>query len=112
MRSCSFTIWRRVASSALGDSSSATCLSICSNSCCASSPASNNCAGDEAAVRYDIIAFRFHHDHEITLTFHVKQHPGFALAFHEKRMQIVDCGFAGGFKRHPDADCSREWDFG
>src|SRR5207249_7636153 len=46
-------------------------------------------AGDKIAVWFDIIAFRFHHHHEITLAFHVKQYLGFSLAFGKKRMKSV-----------------------
>ena len=56
-------------------------------------------AGDEISVRKDIIAFRFHHHHEIALAFHVKQHFGLAFALEEEGVQIIDGRFAGGLKR-------------
>ena len=47
------------------------------------SPAQLLNAGDKIAVWFDIIAFCFHHHHEITMAFHVKQHLGLSLALRE-----------------------------
>src|SRR5712691_12102059 len=131
MRSCSCANWRRVSSFWPADfSSTATCRSTRSNSCCAfwvdfmaqlrrstdythAAPSAEllySC--NEITIRQHIIAFRFHHHHQISGTFHVEQYPGFAFSLAEKRVQIVHRGLARGFERHANPNCAGQWDLG
>src|SRR5260370_9628498 len=59
---------------------------------------------DEVPVGNHIIAFRFHHHHEIALPFDVEQHFSLALAIQKQRVQPVNRSLASGFQRHANSN--------
>src|ERR1017187_3355085 len=69
-------------------------------------------AGDEVAIRQNIIALRFHHHHEIPGTFHVKQYSCLAFALLEKRVEIVHGRLSRGFEGDANAKRARQGDLG
>src|ERR1019366_5486548 len=104
---------------------------ICSNSCRAllftSMNSSRSCsadhshtaasaylfdAGDEVAIRQNIIALCLHHHHEIPGALHVKEYSCLAFALLEKRVEIVHGGFSRGFEGDANAKRARQRDFG
>src|SRR5579872_5834273 len=66
------------------------------------SPAELFHPADEHTIRQDIIAFCFHHYHEIALTLHVEKHLGFASALRAKEMKLIHGGFRSVFQRNAD----------
>src|ERR1019366_90206 len=56
----------------------------------AAAPAQLFHPAQKIAVRHHIIAFGFHHRHEIALPLHVKEHFRLALALAAKRVQRID----------------------
>src|SRR5271165_7263393 len=66
-------------------------------------------AVDERAVRQHIIAFRFHHDGEVTLTLQVEQHFRLALAVDTNGVQRVDGARRRRLQRNLDAQAAGEF---
>jgi hypothetical protein len=44
---------------------------------------------NEHTIWQDIIAFRFHHHHEIALSFHIEKHPCVSFALRAKEMKLI-----------------------
>src|SRR5258706_5468949 len=68
-------------------------------------------AANEIPVRHHIIAFGFHHHHEIALPFDIEQYFGITRTVVEKRVQRADGSFGSTFQRDPDAQGSRQRNF-
>src|ERR1700688_54085 len=60
-------------------------------------------------VWHHIIAFGFHHHHEIALPLHIEQHLGFALALVEQRVQGIDRAIVRAPQRNSNSQCLRQW---
>jgi len=45
---------------------------------------------DERTIRHHIIAFRFHHYHEIVQAFHIEQYFSIAFSFQKQCVQVVN----------------------
>ena len=61
-------------------------------------------AAQKIAVRHHIIAFGFHHHHEIAVPLHVEQHLRLALALIKQRVQRIDRAIASRFPE--ESECA------
>src|SRR5277367_6781274 len=64
-------------------------------------------AAQKTAVRHHIIAFGFHHHHEITFALNVKENFGLALALVAERIQGIDGAIVRATER--DSNAQRLW---
>src|ERR1017187_7118238 len=67
----------------------------------AAAPAQLFHTAQETAVRHHIIAFGFHHYHEIAFALHVEEHLCLALALAKERMQRIDRAAGRAPERNP-----------
>src|SRR5664279_2731670 len=69
----------------------------------AATPAQLFHSAQKIAVRHHIIAFGFHHYHEIAFPLDVEEHPRLALALAEKGVQRIDRAIVRTPQRNPYA---------